>query len=313
MGSPIGRSVAGSRRTTLPAERSANPDGEPADVDASDRVGRGIDPQHFARVRRCNPEVPLAGRQPQRRPTRETNGWERRQRGDVEAKQSARPDLERPEGVADLHDISDRPVELACDGVVQVRFAQREHGAAAPIEGDEPTRAESVVAHGLDRGNQPLSEVRERGDFSIQVHGLRGRARGEIEAKERPVGDRPSRIAAQCDPERVRAGGNRAGVPRHRQRGGHSPRRHVLIGVACRKQHGAGDRSDDRGRDDGDPKPAAPRIPRRRHGSVHAVDDPTAGRGFQPGRASPGKTLSCCGISVRRLQRGEAGADRRRP
>ena len=40
-----------------------------------------------------------------------------------------------------------------------------------------------LVAHGLDRGNQPLPEAREGGDFPIQVHGPRGRARGEIERR----------------------------------------------------------------------------------------------------------------------------------
>ena len=87
-----------------------------------------------------------------------------------------------------------------------------QHGAAAPLENRQLAEPGADV---LDRGNQPVPDVRQVRNLPIQVHGPRHRPGGEVEAEERPVAAGVA-VAAQRDPERIRAGDHRPGVARHR-------------------------------------------------------------------------------------------------
>ena len=137
MGSPIGRSVPGSRRTRLPPERSASqtfppattiPTGNPPTwtrvIAPVEGVIRSTSPASAAVTQRYPP--PAAS--PSVLPSRERNrSGGRRERGRVELQQPAGPNLESPQ-VAGLQDLIDRTVELASVGVVQMRLTEGEHG-----------------------------------------------------------------------------------------------------------------------------------------------------------------------------------------
>ena len=130
MGSPTGRSVPRVETDDVAARavgepdasvRDDDPDGKPADVGARDRAGRGIDPQHLARVGRRDPDVPAARGQSERPPAREREaGAAVGASVDASRRSSAAgPNLERPHVVAGLHELIDRAVELAGIGVVR--------------------------------------------------------------------------------------------------------------------------------------------------------------------------------------------------
>ena len=153
-----------------------DPDRVPADVGARDRAGRRIDAQYLSRVGRRHPEIPVADGQPERPAARETyRGIRRRERRSIQTPQPAGPHLERPQGIAGLHDVIDTPVELASILVVHMRCSQSESVATAPVEGDQPARPESVVADRFDRGNQPPADACEGGNLPTPRQAHRAR------------------------------------------------------------------------------------------------------------------------------------------
>ena len=64
-----------------------------------------------------------------------------------------------------------------------------------------------------ERGKEPVLDMDQVGDLPSQVHGPRHRAGGRVEADERPAAGRFARVAAQGDPELIRAGGTAWGWP----------------------------------------------------------------------------------------------------
>ena len=166
-----------------------------------------------------------------------------------------------------------------------MRLSQREHVAAAPVERDQPARAESLVADVLDRGDEPVPDVRQVGrpapptrcTVFARVPVARSRR------SERPVADR--RLAGRR-PARPRAHPAR----RPPSRGGPgtcsvavTPRVVALVARVPQWPAARSRRSPATTERPRRPRPGTGRCLESRVGGdavFHAVHHPTVGRGF---------------------------------
>ena len=311
IGSPTGRSERGSSRTTLPSslvgepDASAgddDPDREPADVHPLDRARRRVDPQHLPGVGGRHPEVAATGGQRQGAAGRESKRSRgRRERPRVEPQQRPGSFLERPQLVAADDDLVDRPVEPV---TVQ-------HGAAAPVENCQLGRARSRRAGPRQSSRSPTRARCETSPPRYTVCATAPVARSRRRSGRSPAGFCESPLSATQS-----ASGPAITAPGWPGTGRVAVTPSVVVfspesRIASSTEPATAATTE--AVSDRDPEAAVPRIARRRRGCVHAVHHPTARRGFHRDSAIPGKTLSCCRNGVRRLQGGEARADRRRP